>query len=147
MTTNDEDIHSSSTLGALHASTKGIYQALVDVVDTAGDWTHRQVVGKQDRPAAWRDYRPRPPAHALPLCGCARRPPAHELPISRTPSFPGDLNSRAHSPLPGELAGPPAKAMMVDHYQNLAVRLAEAQPAASTGQTPADTDGSATAAR
>ena len=131
MATHDEDEGSSSTLHrALHvASTKGIYQVLVDVVDSAGDWTHRQVVGQHDRQAAWRDYRPRPP--------------------SRTPSLPEGLSrcSRASSPLPGELPGPPAKAMMVDHYQNLAVRLAEAQPTAPTGQAPADMDGSAIVSR
>ena len=131
--THDEDEASSSTRhAALHAaSTRGIYQLLADAVDSAGDWTHRQVVGQHNRSGAWRDYRPRPP--------------------SRTPSLPDCFSrcSRANnsSPLPGELPGPPAKAKMVDHYQNLAVRLAEAQPTGPTCQTPADTDDSAAISR
>ena len=98
---------------------KGVYKALVDAVDDAGDWTHQQLTkGGSSLTTTWEgDYRPRP-------CTAPRKtPPRATPPIASTsgtstppllPTISPQLSTQQ----------PPAGGL-VNHYTNIAHALSD----------------------
>ena len=124
---------------------KGLYQALVDAVDDAGDWTHQQLT--QTRSISWEenDYRPRPctavrKARSTPPTPGRLTPPPAGVPDARV-STPPPPDAGVSIPPPRQLSAdrlsadsppistqqPPAGGL-VNHYQNIAHALNGAAP-------------------
>jgi len=101
---------------------KGIYQALVDAVDDAGDWTHQQLTKGTPSIRTWAedDYRPRP-------CTAVRKPSVARTPsTTSTPGTATPPSLPSNSP-PLSTQQPPAGGL-VNHYQNIAHALNGSTP-------------------
>ena len=102
---------------------KGVYKALVDAVDDAGDWTHQQLAkGGSSLTTSWEgDYRPRP-------CTAPRKtPPRVAQPTAALPSMsPGASAPPLLPTISPQLSTqqPPAGGL-VNHYTNIAHALSD----------------------
>ena len=102
---------------------KGVYKALVDAVDDAGDWTHQQLAkGGSSLTTNWEgDYRPRP-------CTAPRKtPPRVAQPAAALPSIsPGTSTPPLLPTISPQLSTqqPPAGGL-VNHYTNIAHALSD----------------------
>ena len=102
---------------------KGVYKALVDAVDDAGDWTHQQLAkGGSSLTTTWEgDYRPRP-------CTAPRKtPPRVTQPAAALPSIsPGTSTPPLLPTISPQLSTqqPPAGGL-VNHYTNIAHALSD----------------------
>lgn len=99
---------------------KGVYKALVDAVDDAGDWTHQQLSkGGSSLTTTWEgDYRPRP-------CTAPRKTPPRVAPPSVSSSGTGTPPPLLPSISPQLSTQQPPAGGLVNHYTNIAHALSD----------------------